>query len=175
LKNDIHSQIFSVVLIDKDNDTYVRAVKKAADNDRICGEFYLSDPDFEFGNFSLNELEEVLWEIAEENGAAPNSRSKLHNKIKSATTGKELINLANRAIVELNRISKGTVWGEKLISYAWDNPEMRDSKGKEIGTRPIVDGINTSIRSINADYHFTRKNYIIDSDSGKLVKREDVT
>ena len=32
----------------------------------ICGLVYIAKPDFEFENFSLRELEEILWEIAEE-------------------------------------------------------------------------------------------------------------
>ena len=175
LKNDLRAQVFSVVLIDGDNDDYVRVVRKAAEDDLICGMFYISDPDFEFENFSLNELENILWEIASENGAVTNERYKLHNAIRNATSGKELIKSAKRALPELNQISKGISWGQRLIRYALKNPEMQDADGAKVGTRLIIEAINASIQGLNADYHMTRKKYKIDPSSGRLVMRDDAT
>lgn len=175
LKTDLRSQVFSFILIDADNDDYIRVVRKAAKDDLICGMFYISDPDFEFENFSLSELEEVLWEIAVENGASNSNRNDLHNAISTASSGKELIDSARKALLELNQISKGIDWGQRLIEYASLNPEMRNDDGSIKGTRPIIDSIYASIRSLSVDYYLTRKEYLIDPNSGTPVMRENAT
>lgn len=175
LKTDLRSQVFSIVLIDADNDDYIRVVRKAAEDDLICGILYISDPDFEFENFSLSELEEILWGIAVENGATKNDRNKLHNAIKTASSGKELMESARKALPELNQISKGVAWGQKLIEYASANPEMKNDNGSNMGTRLIIEAINASIQSVKADYLLTRKNYKVDPASGKLVSRDNAT
>lgn len=175
LKIDLKSQVFSVVLIDADNEDYIRAVRKAAKDDLICGMFYISNPDFEFENFSLSELEEILWKMAVENGAEIRDRNRLHDAIKTASSGKELIYSAKKALIELNQISKGTAWGEQLIKYASENPDMINDDGSVKGTRPIIEAISATGRSLNADYHLTREKYRIDPISGKLIRREGAT
>jgi hypothetical protein len=64
LRSDLKAGIFSMVSIDGDRSDFVQAVRKAAQDDEICGGFFVTTPDFEFGNFTLHELEEILWEIA---------------------------------------------------------------------------------------------------------------
>lgn len=81
LRSDQKSQIFSLVLIDSDNEDYVRVVRRAAERDDICGMFFLSQPDFEFANFTIAELEGILWEIAVENGAGLEARQTLHDAL----------------------------------------------------------------------------------------------
>ena len=51
LRSDVAMHVFSMVLIDGDRDDFVRAVKRAAKDDEICGCFFISQQDFEFANF----------------------------------------------------------------------------------------------------------------------------
>ena len=51
LRSDIRMGIFSFVSLDKDVDQNFQVVRTAAQQDEICGGFFVSDPDFEFANF----------------------------------------------------------------------------------------------------------------------------
>ena len=66
------------ISIDGDRSDNVRIVRKAAEEDDICGRFFISEPDFEFQNFTLDELEEILWKVCEDRGAPDSIRKNLH-------------------------------------------------------------------------------------------------
>jgi hypothetical protein len=68
LRSDLRMSIFSFVSLDKDVSRNTQVVKAAALQDQICGGFFISDPDFEFENFDLSELQEIVWNIALELG-----------------------------------------------------------------------------------------------------------
>src|SRR5260221_2586968 len=110
LRSDIDMHVFSMVLIDGDRSDFVSAVKKAAKDDDICGCFYISSQDFEFANFELSELEEVLCEWASEedteNAPTEEDRLTLHEAIKDVKNAEELINKSRRALPQLNSLSK---------------------------------------------------------------------
>lgn len=174
LRNDLKAGIFSFVSIDKNNEHYVRALRKSAECDEICGQIYLADPDFEFANFTLPELEEIIWEIAIENGAKTSTRNELHKAISRAESGKELWNSAKRAVPELRTSGKGIYWGEKLMEFAWENREFGEDAMDESKTRPLVEALSAALRSVHADYHGTRKEYQVDPPSLRLVNRTNL-
>jgi hypothetical protein len=166
LRADIRAGMFSFVSVDGDMSEYLRAVRKAAEDDEICGMFFVSKPDFEFGNFALSELEEILWEIAIEHRAHQNGRLRLRHAIANAKSGKELLFVAVRALPVLNHVTKGEQWGEHLIQYALRHRERPD------GTlRPIVDAVEMAFRSAYISYHPTRSRFRVDPETGKLVER----
>jgi hypothetical protein len=98
LQTDLEGKVFSFVIIDGDREDYVDAVKRAAREDRICGRFFIQEPDFEFANFSLPELEELVWGVAEENGAVPEDRARLHAALEGIQNGDQLIRNAKVAL-----------------------------------------------------------------------------
>jgi hypothetical protein len=98
---DLKKGTFSLISIDGDRPDFLRAVIKAAEADEICGEFFVSKPDFEFHNFTLPELEEVLWSVASEGGATPRNRERLHRAIANAKSGDQLLHQAKSAVGEL--------------------------------------------------------------------------
>src|SRR5262249_48147021 len=61
LKSDERAGIYSFVMIDADRPDFVQALREEARADAFCGEFYLSNPDFEFANLTVAELVEVTW------------------------------------------------------------------------------------------------------------------
>lgn len=86
---------------------------------------YLNDPDIEFANFTLSELEEIIWKIALENGADKSARASLHSAITGARSGEQLLKKARKAIPELQHLSKSVFWGERLMEFASQNPEFQ--------------------------------------------------
>ncbi len=175
LRNDLKAGIFSFVSIDTDNENYVRVLRKSAECDEICGEIYLADPDIEFANFTLPELEEIIWEIAVENGAKTSIRNEFHQAISGAKSGEELWKRARKAVPELQNSGKGIYWGEKLMEFALENPEFDEDVMDESKTRPLVEALNAAFRSVHADYHLTRREYQIDPSSLRLVKRTNLS
>jgi hypothetical protein len=166
LRADINAEIFSFVLLDADREDNIRVVRAAARGDEICGQFHISDPDFEFANFELSELEELIWEIAEANGVASESREQLHRILTSATSSTELEELARTALPELSQFSKGYEWGRQLMEYGWQHPRFPDDR-----KRPIIEAIETALRADRFDYRETRRRNRVDPDTGKLVNR----
>lgn len=167
LQTDLESKVFSFVMIDGDRKDYVDAVKKAAREDRFCGRFFIQEPDFEFANFSLPELEEIIWEIAEENGAVSEDRQRLHEALQEVTNGDQLIRKAKAALtVSLRTLRKNQAWGERLMLHAWENPE--DHEGK---TRPVMEAVWAAWRGLQANFDYERANYRVDPDTGDTIER----
>jgi hypothetical protein len=54
-----------------------KVLPKAVKDSEMFGSFFISNPDFEFGNFTRDELVSVLWRIALERGADPNEEETL--------------------------------------------------------------------------------------------------
>ena len=113
-----------------------------------------------------------MWHVAVENGAKTASRTKLHVALKDIQSGKILMETARRALPELNQIGKGVDWGEGLMKFAWSNPRNPALKNGEVEFRPIVEAVNSAIRTIGSEYHWVRTEMRMDLESGKMVKRK---
>lgn len=174
LKQDIESQVFSIILIDSDRDDYVRAIKKAAVEDEICGLFFISQPDFEFGNFELNELAEVIIEYAKSIEVYGLTVSDVHRNIRGAKSGKELMNKIKLTMPEISDIGKGEEWGAALMDYATRKQNYNPNKNVENIMRPINEIVNILLRSLSVGYHTTRSKFTVSAETGKLVGRSIV-
>ncbi|MEW8701862.1 MAG: hypothetical protein AB2601_20570 [Candidatus Thiodiazotropha sp.] len=171
LRNDKQSRIFSIVVLDGDRDDFVRAVRTAAAKDDMCGLFFISEPDFELYNFSLDELGMVLWEIAAEYGAQESAKPKLLKAINGAKSGEELMKSARSALPELARLSKNADWGERLMAFALEHPTWKPNGSDEEQDRPIIEITNTLRRGISANYAASCEERKVDPDTGRLVPR----
>lgn len=172
LANDIHRSVYSWVSLDEDAEHNLRALRKAVEDDEMFGMFFISKPDFEFANFTLDELVEVLWNIAKENGAAGDDKQKLIQHTSNAKTGKKLFDLAKQVMPELQRVDKGKSWGEKLMEFARKNQTMRLIDGST-RTRPIIEAIYSALRTINCHYYLSRKKCKVDIVTGRIVNCND--
>jgi hypothetical protein len=172
LRSDIHMHIFSFVLIDGDRSDFTSAVRKAAEDDEICGAFFIPKKDFEFENFDLLELEDILWSIATENpekGPAEDDRQKLHVAIQDAGNGSELIDRARKALPQLAHLKKDATWGECLMKYAWERPSKQ---GKY---RQVIEAIRYAFYLARTpeleSYEAARRDYQVDKNAGRLAPR----
>ena len=170
LRSDIQMEVYSIVSIDGDVPENARVVRKAAEDDEICGAFYIFTPDFEFANFEIWELEAVLWEIAKENGASLDDRGKLHNAVQGSGNAETLLRNVKRSLPDaLTHVTKNILWGERLMDFALA------SRFKQGRKRPILEAIDEAIfwtRTSNLEsYKNTRRELQVDKDTGKLVKR----
>lgn len=167
LIQDDHLGVFSVIILDGDREDNIRIVRIAAEDDLFCGQFYISQPDFEFSNFSIDELTEIVWEFVDEIEKSEQLYQLLHEAVNKAINAKELIKTARKTIPSLSQLAKGNEWGEKLAEFAARKPELA---GSEID-RPFIEACKTAIQSIDSDYHFNRTGCRVDPFTGKLVHR----
>lgn len=181
LQADINDQIYSIVMIDGDCEENVRAVvgharvNQTSENEGMFGRFFLARPDFELANFEIEELEEILWAwVAEYTETSPSQadRELLHSCVKVATGSTEFfdgVGHATRSLPQLTGYNKGEEWGAKLIDYAWEHPL------KQYRKRQIIEAVELTVRwekIINMErYESAKKTYMVDSQTGELVKR----
>jgi hypothetical protein len=167
LQTDLEVKVFSFVMVDRDRKDYVDTVRKAAEEDRICGRFFIQEPDFEFANFTKEELEQILWEYAEEHGALPEEREQLHEAVRHASSGRELEKEAKRVLTERFRdLRRNQDWGERLMNFAWGNPERPDGE-----MRPVIAAIWAAQHGLQANFDYERANFRVDPETGDIVER----
>lgn len=163
---DVTAGRFSFVSIDGDRSDYVRVVRRAAEADEFTGRMFISRPDFELQNFTHDELEEIIWQAAEESGADATRREDMHARVLAAQSGAEILKVAKAAVPELAQLEKGRDWGLRLIRYAFRKPEVAPGR-----RRTLVDAIETAMRTHQASFHRHRSEYRVDPSTGDLVRR----
>jgi hypothetical protein len=167
LREDLRDGTFSFVSLDSDRTDHVRVLRLAAQNDEICGLFFLHHPDFEFANFDLNELATILCKVALKMDGLKIDPHALIQTASSAGNAKQLFQIACKA-VHLSRTKKDQVWGAALMEYTLENP-IQNSSGKK---RPIIEAIGNAMRSNAYSYQIMRKEYRVDPQNGQLVERQ---
>jgi hypothetical protein len=178
LQADIRDHVCSIVIIDKDRRENVRILESAAKNnqtsedDGIFGTFFLSNPDFEFENFEIEELEEVLWKWVGGENPSQIDREKLHNNVKAAKGSTEFFNGVKRtalSIPQLIEYDKGEAWGEELMKFAWEHQFKRSRK------RQIIEAVELALyweKTAKLEpYETAKKRNMVDPQTGSLVKR----
>lgn len=167
LRADLRAGVYSVVSLDGDRTDYVNVVRKAAEDDEICGMLFIAKSDFELENFTISELAEILGNIAVESGAEQNEVEKIHDAIKGIGSARDLHMRAAKVVPVLNQTSKGPEWGRRLMNFAQLHPRRPD--GTE---RPVLEAIKRVQFGGFTSYHVTRKQKRIDPGSGRLIDRE---
>jgi hypothetical protein len=175
LRADHEARIFSFISIDGDRTDNVRVIRIAARDDWFCGNFFISSPNFECHNFTKDELEDVLWDVALGEGVAPTD----YRAYKVAVRGWDydkgdidsLLRLAERALNLYGALHKGERWGERLMDYAWEHPEH---PGQPKGTlRDILETERLLHITRTTNYHITERDYRGDPETGGMVKRNE--
>jgi hypothetical protein len=127
LRNDLKSKIFSIVVFDEDVSDNVRAMKKAVEEKELVGRFFISKPDFEFENFSLEELCDVAILLAQQHDISIDE-AEIFSIISETKTGKEFEKSISQYSVDLGRLIKGQAWGKALTQYVDENHEKFQDK-----------------------------------------------
>jgi len=169
LRNDIKSKIFSIILFDSDVSENYKAVQQAVKLNEICGMFFISKPDFELQNFSIDELIEIAFQLAEKKGLKLSILGKLKKETKKAKSAKEFFKILQKQSPIFLSVSKGSEWGKALAEYARWN-----LLGKEFGDkddRLINQIIRIIYNGFHASYEVTKQQQKVDPISGKLIER----
>ena len=164
LRNDIKAKTFSMIVFDGDVSNNFKAVKKAAEDDEICGMYFVSNPDFEFQNFNHKELSQIAHELSENLGLSVPPIENFVSATSNANNGKSFFKALNTLSDNIFLISKGKLWGESLVRYA-----MNNCKGDKLGDekdRQINRIIKIILRCSSVQYEYTRQKYKVNSATG---------
>lgn len=166
LKEDLALRRFSILSFDLDVPANVKAVRRQVEQQHVVGFIAAHRPDFEFANFTVQELAEIAARLDEQHGVSGDA-------IRLADwtmicTGRDFEAKYKKSSVRKPRRLKGKEWGEALAAYILDHPFFADS-GKE---RPFWREIQVAIRARGADFDFQKERYGFDAETFELVDLE---
>lgn len=174
LANDMHSHVVSVVLLDADRADFVRALKKAAEEGRFFGEFYVAEPDFELANFSREELLDIALRLEareDEVTATSERRARLMPMVAMVRSGKAFMRVLQEN--EITRVRKSEEWGKALMTFAIAEPTLPVAHARSGQKRPIVKAADLLMRARLAGFQRSVDHFQVDPTSGELVQRRD--
>ncbi len=169
LKNDRKSHIFSVVVLDGDRDDYVRAVKKAATDETFFGRFFISTPDFEFANFTLTELINILLDFASREHDQVPARGEIMSLVAGAKSGKQFFDALKQT--GLQELGKSEAWGVALMNYALQHHDLPQDHKKAGHNRPVIEVARLLVNARDVGYLQSLETYKVDPDTGEFRKK----
>jgi len=152
---------FSIITFDVDVMPNQKTIQRLAD--LIIGSVFANDPDFEFANFTLEELVSVAASLDEEEGFP--GRPIREADWGGIRTGKEFESKYT-AVSETHRRLKGERWGRALGRYAELRPSRDDRR-----PRPFRDALTHATLAQSANYDNHRETYRIDPRTYQRVPR----
>ena len=167
LAQDKAQRRFSMISFDVDVEANVKLVRKQVSEDRVIGFISANSPDFEFANFTLEELVEIACQIEEHYGFA--KRSLQEGDWKGIGSGKEFERRYCSLSQRRPRSLKGSEWGGFLAEYAIEHPLKSDNR-KE---RPLLSQVRMGLAARTAHYDYQKESLCFDEESFQLIKRGD--
>lgn len=152
---------FSFISFDMDVKPNIRAIRQQVKSGNVVGYINGNSPDFEFGNFTLEELIEVAAGMDENNGA---NAEKLRNGDWGGICNGKQFEEKYRELTEIGQKGlKGEEWGKSLAEFALKKPYLDGNEKK----RPFLETVNYALQSRKVRYDYQRNNYCINPDSFK--------
>jgi len=155
---------FSFISFDMDVVANVKAIRRQVQEGNVVGYINANSPDFEFGNFTIEELIEIAAIMDEKQGA--NSESIRNGDWSKVRNGKEFEENYRKLTQIGKKGLKGEEWGKALAEYALKNPFL-NVKDKE---RPFLKTVNHALQARRVRYDYQRNNYYIDSETFQIEK-----
>jgi hypothetical protein len=174
LEADKNSGIFSVVVLDGDREEYLRMLRKAADEGRFHGRFFVSQPDIECGNFTASELIETAIQECQKNSASVTDLTKTKTALllqaaKVRNNG-DLFALFKE--MGLTHLRKSESWGKALMELAIVRPVFPVGDVRSGQKRPIVEAAELLIRMQDIGFFRSLAVERIDPSDGRIVPRK---
>lgn len=173
LEADMNSGIFSVVVLDGDREEYLRMLRKAADEGRFHGRFFISQPDIECGNFSASELIETAIQEYQKNNAGmvdvTMTRPALLAQASKIRNNEELFALLKEQ--GLTHLRKSESWGKALMELTITQPTFPEGDERAGQKRSIVEAAELLIRMQDIGFFRSLAAERFDSRSGRIVPR----
>ena len=168
LEEDLKLKRFSIISFDRDVPTNVRTIQRIIEADKVVGLIAAHQPDFEFQNFSLAELVEVIIRIEVQAGGD----SEVIRRVDwSGIRNGQALDDRYRGIEQKKHQNlKGERWGRALAVYAQDYPYLPDNPSI---LRPFWREINAALRSKMANYDMQKATFTFNPRTFKAQKRTE--
>ena len=166
LKSDRELKRFSFISFDGDVSRNVSFFGKQLEKNNIVGYINVNYPDFEFENFTLNELIEIAISLDEKLGF--NSERLRSGDRESIKSGKAFEKYYREYSDRKNSL-KGKEWGEALASYALDNPLKEDT----IQRRTFLQTIDQILHARRVLYDYQYDAFKIDLNDFKIKEKDE--
>jgi hypothetical protein len=155
---------FSMISLDGDVRENIKAIRHQVDKSNIVGYIAVHSPDFEFANFSLNELLEIVIGIDEQQGYSGDTiRNADWSKIRNAADFEQkYVSTSERK----PRGLKGEEWGKALANYAIKFPNRKDD-GKE---RQFWKELRAALQARTANYDLHRSIVSYDQETFEQIE-----
>lgn len=165
LINDRSVRRFSIISVDGDLESTKKVLREQIRKELIVGWVNVNEPDFEIGNFSVEELVRIAadWD-SEEGFGCEALRDANWSDVKDGRDFEERYLRYTRS--ERSGL-KGYQWGERLAIWVMDKPEI-EGDGRE---RPIWKAVKAGLRARVANYDSEEKNYQINPTTFKTEQR----
>jgi hypothetical protein len=167
LAQDIAQRRFSMISFDVDVEANVKLIRRQVSEVRVIGFIAANMPDFEFANFTLEELVEVACQIDEHHGFP--RQPLLEGDWKGVSSGKEFEKRYCKISDRRPRGLKGHEWGSFLAEYAMEHP-LRSDNNQE---RPLLCQVRMGISARTAHYDYQKESLCFDQERFQLMKRSD--
>jgi hypothetical protein len=163
LKGDREHRRFSVISFDCDVQANVKAVRQQAKQAHIVGYIAAHSPDFEFRNFTVQELAEIAARLDERDGFAgdPVRTADWAGVTRAGDFESRYVAISDRKPSGL----KGEEWGRALAAYADNHPHRPDD-----GTiRPLLVEIRAALHGRVSNYDYQVENFGFDPETFELI------
>ena len=152
LKEDRAHRRFSIISFDGgDVPANRKEIRNQVKQDNVVGSIFMHNPDFEFANFTAEDLAEV---IADGDSAVRRSGEAVREDLRSELKK----NIASR---------KGKEWGRKLAAYAIENPRRSDN-GE---VRLFLKEVQVAFHGWKSDYDFRQDHFTFDCETFEEIRR----
>jgi hypothetical protein len=156
---------FSMISFDGDVPNNVEAIRRQITEGRVVGSITAHTPDFEFANFSIEELVEIAARIDEEQNVSGDAvRTADWTGIASGRAFEERY---KKVSARKPRGLKGKEWGEALAAYAVENPNRSDNNSE----RPFCRELQTALLGRFAHYDFQKDRFGFDPQTFETVEK----
>ena len=165
LEEDKALKRYSMISFDMDVAANVKAIRRQVEQGTIVGYIGAHAPDFEFANFTVEELAEVAARIDEKKGVPGGAvRDADWSDVRS---GRQFETRYKEVSTRKPRGLKGDEWGRALVQYASEHPK-RPGDGSE---RPFWHEVRVALQARIARYDFHQEAIDFDPVTFRQVDR----
>lgn len=137
---------FSILSFDLDVIENQKFVRRQIENNTIVGFINANKPDFEFANFSIEELIKVA-ALMDDRAGFDGGRLRGDAKWNGVTSGR-MFEQQYRGLSGMDRDLKGKARGEALAEYAVAHPRIEGTDRD----RPMIDALAAAVRAWSSSY-----------------------
>lgn len=165
LNEDRSQRRFSMLSFDGDVPANIKYIRRQVEQDNVVGVITINRPDYEFANFSIDELVEVAAKIDESpDFPADGVRNADWTGIQSSKAfEKKYLEVSSRRSGAL----KDETWGRALGRYAMEHPDRPDG-----ARRPLWKDLRAALHAWSSNYDRQRERFTFDPVTFEQVPRQ---